>query len=404
MPRLYIVSFVFLIAFSAKAQDAIYYTKNKMDKWRVTEINPQYIKAVDLADPDMSYSTTLTNVLFLFNQKGDFLVVPKLYENPASAENKIKSFFQARNLFHAFDKIITYKNEIIICTYETVEKDKIIYQVDGKTVDMAADKVVAIIFRSGEHKLFANADKVYKTLLAVQEKYSELVLSQQDRLPLPADSLVAVSNEPVAVQPAIGDQAGVLQASVTDTPVVSQQTAAIDSVRSPVTELEPSTISRLQNKAIANVRQLGDYIQLISQKDAEPEEISKTIDQALALFIAEARIEVSSVNRSTVNQFKIRDYLVRMSLLKYEKVIIQWYDMQYTSQLRKGPDGFYYGTIEFEQRFVGVSGDNAKYEDITRKSVEVVLKTYERNAGGKTTIEWEVFLGDIGVTVTRSVS
>jgi hypothetical protein len=392
-----------IIAAGATAQDAIYYTKNKIDKWKVTEINPQYIKAVDVTDPEMSYSTTLTNVLFLFNKNGDFLVVPKLYEDATNAEIKIKSFFQTRTVFHDFDKIITNKNEVIICTYENIENDKIIYKVNGDILDVPASKVVAIIFRSGEHKLFANAEKVYKTLSAVQQKYSELALAQQDQAAdiatdsMQSDNSVARSDKPQADSQAVG-----LHISSTDTAVSTLSVALSDSARSGVMELEPSTISRLQGKAIANVRQLGDYIQVICQKDTEPEEISKTIEQALTLFITDARIEVSSINRSTVNQFKIRDYLIRMGMLKYQKVIVEWYDIQYTSQLRKGPDGFYYGTIEFEQRFVGVSADNAKYEDITRKSVEVVLKTYERNAGGKTTIEWDVFLGDIGVTVTKS--
>ena len=90
-----------------------------------------------------------------------------------------------------------------------------------------------------------------------------------------------------------------------------------------------------------------------------------------------------------------------MSMLNYEKVSIEWYNIQYTSLLRKGPDGFYYGTIEFEQRFVGTSKEHQTYQDITRKTVEVVLKTYERNTGGETTMEWDVFLGDIGVTATK---
>jgi hypothetical protein len=378
MYRLLIIFLLIAFAVDALAQDMIYYNKNKTDKWRITEINPQYIKAVDVIDPDMSYSTTLNNVLFVFNKKGDFLVIPKLYQDAATAEKKINVFFTADNVFHQFDKIVTLKNEIIVCTYEDLADGKITYKVAGKTNTIAAAMVALIVFKSGDHKLLASVDKVYKTLTAVQEKYSELAMSQQNSIPI-------VTTDPTDSARATGGT------SRNDEQPASK-------------ELEPSTVAKLQNKALANIRQLGDYIQIICQKDADPDEINKTIEQALTLFIADARIEVSSINRSTVNQFKVKDYLIRMGLLKYQKVIVEWYNIQYTSQLRKGPDGFYYGTIEFEQRFVGISGDNAKYEDITRKSVEVVLRSYERNAGGQTTTEWDVFLGDIGVTVTKAAS
>lgn len=121
----------------------------------------------------------------------------------------------------------------------------------------------------------------------------------------------------------------------------------------------------------------------------------------MALFIADAKIEVSSLNRTDVVRYDVRAYLNRLGMLKYDKVIIKWFNIQYTSMLRKGPDGNYYGTVEFEQRFLGISGDNQTYEDITRKTVEVVLKPYQRNTDGGTTIEWDVFLGDIGVTITK---
>lgn len=87
--------------------------------------------------------------------------------------------------------------------------------------------------------------------------------------------------------------------------------------------------------------------------------------------------------------------------MKYDKVVIEWYDVQYTSRLRKGADGNYYGFIEFEQRFTGMSGDNKTYEDITRKTVEIVLKSYEKRRGGESSLEWDVFLGNIGIAVTK---
>jgi hypothetical protein len=400
MNRLLYTFFLAALSIGCLGQDMIYYTKNKIDKWRMTEINPQYIKAVDVSDPEMSYSTTLTNVLFVFNKKGDFLVIPKLYQDATGAEKKIKAFFQPNNLFHSFDKIITHKNEIIVCTYEDLADGKITYKVGDKSSSIAVSNIALIVFRSGDHKLFVSADKAYKTLSIIEQTYTDLALSQQQsqqNLPQKDSGVAKVEK----VEKANDSTQATVKSDVASGTVTA---VSNNSSTGAVKELEPSTVARLQNKALVNIKQLGDYMQIICQKDAEADELNKTIEQALSLFVAEARIEVSSITRSTVNQFKVKDYLVRMSLLKYEKVLIEWYNVQYTSQLRKGPDGLYYGTIEFEQRFVGITTENMKYEDITRKSVEVVLRPYERLAGGQNTVEWDVFLGDIGVTATKSAS
>ncbi len=369
------------------AQDKIYYKKNKTDNWKVTEINPQYIKAVDAADPEVAYSTTPSNVLFVFNKSGDFLVVPDMYDKKRNVDRNIKNFFKkGKAVFNDYDKIITDENEIIICNYLSDDAKNVKYVANKKNISISKSDVALIVFKSGEHRILASVEKTYKVLNAIQDKYSELALTNYDEKTALSDSALASTN------PA---------ADSTSTPPLAGPPGKSGTSAATSQQLPAATLSRLQDKAKTNIRQLGDYIQLICQKDSDPDEVSKTIDQALALFVEDAKIEVSSLNRTNVIQYKIKDYLIRLGMLKYDKVIIQWSKIQYTSMLRKGPDGLYYGTVEFEQRFLGISGDNQTYEDITRKTVEVVLRPYERNTGGGTTIEWDVFLGDIGVTVTK---
>jgi len=370
------------------AQDKVYYKKNKTDNWKVTEINPQYMKAVDAVDPELGYSITPSNVLFVFNKAGDFLVIPDMYDKKKNVDRNIKNFFKkGKSVFNDYDKIITDENEIIICNYLSDDAKRVNYVVNKKNFSISKSEVALIVFKSGEHRILTSFEKAHKVLNVIQDKYSELALTNYDEKTAVSDSAVA-SKDPAAdstnTPPLVGP------------PGKSGSTGAATSQ-----ELPPATLSKLQDKAKTNIRQLGDYIQMICQKDSDPDEVSKTIDQALALFVDDAKIEVSSLNRTDVIQYKIKDYLIRLGMLKYDKVIIQWSKIQYTSMLRKGPDGLYYGTVEFEQRFLGVSGDNQTYEDITRKTVEVVLRPYERNTGGGTTIEWDVFLGDIGVTVTK---
>lgn len=375
---------IFLQLFTtAFGQDKVYYKKNKVDNWKVTEINPQYIKAVDAADPGLAYSTTPANVLFVFNSSGKFLVIPGMYDGKKNVEAITKNFFsEERSAFNDFDKLVTFGNEIIICSIKSMEAGDIIYTANKKDFSIPKSKVALAVLKTGEHRLLTSADKVVKVLGVIQEKYQELAVGKYES-PSAAKDTASINGKTAANPPS--DKEG----SNGQTAKRKQDTLPAD------------VVTKLQHKALANIRQLGDYIQIICQKNDDPDEETKTIEQAIALFIGDAKIEVSSVNRSTVNQFPIKDYLIRMSMLNYEKVIIEWYNIQYTSLLRKGPDGFYYGTIEFEQRFVGISAENQKYQDITRKTVEVVLKTYERNTGGETTMEWDVFLGDIGVTATK---
>jgi len=106
------------------------------------------------------------------------------------------------------------------------------------------------------------------------------------------------------------------------------------------------------------------------------------IDLAVKLFINdEQSIAISSLNRDGIRSFPIRTYLQRLNLLKYNKVEIQWYDVHYVSNLRKGTDGRYYGIVTVYQKFTGYSGDNIKYADVTEKNIEIVLDRIPKNVG-----------------------
>jgi hypothetical protein len=415
-------SVIVLLAFvclQAQAQDKIYYKKNKTDDWKVTEVTPTYIKGLDAKNSEITYSTTPANVMFIFNSSGNFLVIPKLYDKGKNGEEYVKNFLEdVQNEFDEYDKIITTDNNIIICKYESQVDKNIVYLVGGKQQKIAASDVAVIIFKNGEHKLFANAEKTFKVLNSVQDLYFKQAF---------APAKPPVQEEVAASKPAEDHKDTVTTATMmekaatakTDSPLVkagnnpgntieetpppaSGNVPGSSTAATAETELDSSSLLKLQTRALQNIKELGMYIQLICNKETDPDEVAKTIEQALALFVNEdATVEVSSLTRPEKERYKIKVYLNRMGLLKYDKVAIEWFNIQYTSKLRKGPDGFYYGVIEFEQKFTGISGDKAIYQDITRKTVEVILKTYEKKRGGEVTVGWEVFLGDIGITETK---
>lgn len=156
------------------------------------------------------------------------------------------------------------------------------------------------------------------------------------------------------------------------------------------------------NRALEKTQTLGQYFALIADKETPWQEANDAIDLAVGLFIGEeASVEVSSSNSDVKKRFPIRRYLERMKLLKYDQIEIEWSDISYVSNLRKGVDGNYYGVVSFVQRFAGYREGKMVYTDYTRKSIEVILKGYTKFVGGTYKEEWDVFLSDIGVVNTR---
>lgn len=165
-------------------------------------------------------------------------------------------------------------------------------------------------------------------------------------------------------------------------------------------------LSYYQKKAQKKVDDLGSMLQLIVRKDTDPIDVNTLIDNAVELFVNEdAQVQVSNI-RNTNNPnspIKIRDYLNKLKLLKYDKVEIRWTSIQYISPLRLADDGCYHGVISFEQEFERTRDGRIIYSDLTRKNVLVILKPQQVPIDGVTYSCWDVFLSDIKVTETRQL-
>ena len=159
-----------------------------------------------------------------------------------------------------------------------------------------------------------------------------------------------------------------------------------------------------KQKALDKTRRLSQYIGLIANKSTPIMEANQAVSQAITLFISDSSfVQVSNVKSPTkVRNFYIRQYLENVKLLKYDRVEIEWVDINYVGEVRKGPDGNYYGTITFVQKFRGIRDNRVVYEDKTMKKAEVVLKTYGKNFMGTTEELWDVFLSNIKVEHTTS--
>ncbi len=166
--------------------------------------------------------------------------------------------------------------------------------------------------------------------------------------------------------------------------------------------IEQERVSEFEEIALEKARDLGTYIEIISDKDSRPSDVSEAIELAIGLFLDEyQRVQVSSLNRTEIQSFPIREYLDRIRLLSYRKVEIEWFDVHQVSDIKLGTDGKYHGVITVYQRFKGYGDDEIVYEDVTEKNIEVILDKISKNVGGTIVNNWDVFLGDLNVIETR---
>jgi len=88
--------------------------------------------------------------------------------------------------------------------------------------------------------------------------------------------------------------------------------------------------------------------------------------------------------------------------LNYNKVDIEWYKIQYVSDLERQPDGKYVGVITVFQKFSGYNKEgDLVYQDVTKKDITVYVERKETQIGGRLIGFWDVMLGDIRVKETE---
>jgi hypothetical protein len=166
-------------------------------------------------------------------------------------------------------------------------------------------------------------------------------------------------------------------------------------------EISPQRKQAIDSLALEKVRDLSKYISLIGDKGTEFSEANRVIDRAEELFMEGSEVGVSSIYREEVNYYSVRKYLERLMRLNYSKVDIEWYKIEYVSDLERQPDGTYVGVITVFQKFSGYDKEGGLvYQDVTKKDITVYVKRKETQIAGRLIGFWDVLLGDIRVKET----
>ncbi len=166
------------------------------------------------------------------------------------------------------------------------------------------------------------------------------------------------------------------------------------------TDISPERKKAIDSLAMEKIRDLGKYISIIGNKQTPFSEAKRVIDRTLELFVEDAQMGVSSLARDEVTYYGIKEYLERLMLLNYDKVKIEWFNIQYISDLELQPDGRYVGVITIFQRFEGTTDDGLVYKDVTKKDITVYVERKQTQIQGKLIGFWDVLLGDIRVVET----
>lgn len=166
--------------------------------------------------------------------------------------------------------------------------------------------------------------------------------------------------------------------------------------------ISPERKRAIDSLALEKIRDLGRYISIIGSKETEFSEANRVIDRALELFAPGSEMGVSSLYSSDIKYYTVRKYFERLMALNYDRVNIQWYNIQYVSDLELQPDGRYVGVITIYQRFEGTSADGLQYRDTTKKDITVYVERKRTQIAGREIEFWDVLLGDIRVSETRA--
>jgi len=336
--------------------DAIYLKNNEKKIGRVTEINASKVEVQMDADGNTRKFEKADLELILFSN-GSYLTFPNDYKGTEGpAENR-----------HSEDWLLTKDQSIVACRISNGESDPIEVVLSRRNQDRRFEvpkaQLSAILFANGRKQLLGS----------------------------PA-SLVAAILKKEAFKPAADFLA----------PFENKKTGSGEDKKfEGKLEIDQASKMQMQQRGLQKTKDLGKYLNLIANRSTETLDAEKAVDQAVALFLSDSsQVETKRPNGDRRQEF-IRNYLTRLRLLKYSKVEIEWSDIAYVSNLRKAPDGNYYSVISIQQKFTGYMDNKPVFADVTRKNIEIVLKTYRKEVDGESLELWDVFLNNIGISDSK---
>jgi hypothetical protein len=338
-----------LAALSAFGQATVYLVDNSRVPGQLVDITPDAIRIVPASGTEQTIPRG--KALAVFNRKGDFLLLDSAANLPNAAG--IKVFLNPDDGDLEADIIIALNGKSTVGHITGEDMNNIYCEARGGVrYEWEEKDLAAVVRKDGRHQVFGPIGPAMSALR------------------LTADQMASLKDQARAMKQ------------------IKVQEGDADL---------PFDKNLFERKILQKVDDLGRYIRIIADKQTPLDEANSTISRAVALFLDEDRLLEVSVPGKPSEIYKIRQYLNKLKLLRYQDVRISWYNVSFVSKMRLGPDGRYYATVSFDQKFEGFQEGKLVYSDKIRKNIEVIIDKYKKVVDGLEQEGWEVYLSDIGV-------
>ncbi|MES2112469.1 MAG: hypothetical protein V4577_27175 [Bacteroidota bacterium] len=380
-----------LILFSccANAQNIIYQKGNKKITGQVVDIDDDKIKYITGPSRTSSPRTRLkiSDLILVFNSYGDYLV----FNNGAMfSKNEGTEFMNEAGILRSNDIIVNKKGEIFTAKILSEKVDSISYGHGGQLVNDASSAIVAIIYKNGNHKLFVKPEDVILYLTEDKKPVIASLLKKPEEPAVKAIASVASEASPVTATP----KPTLAVPNKSTVPSQSETTA-------PVTRPDFNAES-FKRKSLVKIRDFEKDLQIIMSPETSIAKSNLTIKLANELFLSDAKIQVSSLNRPTMKPVAILTYLnsLQTNAGKYSEVKIEFAEINYTTNFSQNVDGSWSAVVTVAQKYSAIKDGVVIYSDVTNKNIVITVKKYKKTEENGYTEGWEVYLGNISVLQT----
>ena len=365
-----------LFSNATSAQHIIYLTDGAKMPGKITEITAHKAKFKNLEDlTGPTYNRAIDDILFAFNASGDYIVFSK--EQPLTKKER-EDFVNPAIKALVADVLVDTNGNVSATNIASENETELVCTVKGKKAKITKSSLCFIVRRNGSHEVF---------------------VASKQALP------ILVSTKALVINALLGTAATAVATTKADKGLPAQEVKLIankpaDSV------IDYPDKELFKNKSLEKTKEFTTYTKAITAVNTNNAAAKKAINLACALFADEgSRVEVSSVNNAINNKYPIRDYLNRLMLRsgQFDKVQIEYATINYVSQFVKGADGNFHGTVSFVQTFKGFVDNKVVYGDVTKRTVNVTIKPYQKAINGESVLAWDVLLGDIGVVETKKI-
>ncbi len=384
---------------NASAQDVIYFENgDPLPNTRITFIDDtKVVLTVERDGNPKEHQFGRSRILMAFTKAGNYLLVSELSTNVDQARQQLQTFLNAPPRADGTDYLIKAVPLTVIPARISYESAEVVnYKTpEGTVASIGKGELIGIVYKDGRHLLTVTAGEAAPLLTEVRESLNPQGNSAQPPAPaVPFSQATEKSTPPVATaEPAPAAQKPPAE-STPGAPVQPVKTAS-----GRVIALTEDEKENYRQHSLQRVEEFVTYIGIITDKERSNDEKDKAIGLAKKLFLPDAMIEVTSINRVGSRQTPIGQYLNRLKLLPYIYTRVEWIQSRFVKDLTQEADGNYYGTIAGQQTFTGLGANGqVRYEDLTDKNVRVKLESRQTIVDGQEIDKWRVLLGDVRLT------